>query len=110
MRFEIYCRICVFCHSFSGTTKLLLRKKKTKKYWINKITTKYPRKKILDPQNTHEKIFWNHEIHTKKNLELRNTHEKRFWTHNIPTRKDFGPTKYPREKILDPQNTHKKRF
>ena len=27
-------------------------------------------------------------------------------TTKLPTRKNFGPTKYPREKILDPQNTH----
>ena len=28
----------------------------------------------------------------------------------IPTRKCFEPTKYPREKHLDPQNTHGKKF
>ena len=27
----------------------------------------------------------------------------------IPTRKNFGPTKYPREKIPGPQNTHAKK-
>ena len=35
---------------------------------------KYPREKILDPQNTHK---------------------NKFWTHKTPTRKNFGPTKYP---------------
>ena len=28
----------------------------------------------------------------------------------LPTRENFGPTKYPREKILDPQSTQKKKF
>ena len=28
----------------------------------------------------------------------------------MPTRKNFGPTKYPQEKISDPQNTHEKKF
>ena len=31
---------------------------------------------------------------------------EKFWTHEIPTRNDFGLTKYPREKLLDPKNTH----
>ena len=34
----------------------------------------------------------------------------KFWNHEIPTRKNFRPTKYPREKILDPRNTHEKNF
>ena len=33
----------------------------------------------------------------------RNTSEKQFWTHKIPKRKNTGPTKYPREEILDPK-------
>ena len=49
----------------------------------------YPREKIWDP---------------------RNTHEKKFGTHEIPTRKNLGPTKYRREKIWDPRNTYKKKF
>ena len=74
--------------------------------------TKYPREKISDPQNTHEKNFgtnekkflnpgnthkkkfWTHKIPTKKILEPRNTKENKFWTNEIPTRKNFGPTKY----------------
>ena len=39
-----------------------------------------------------------------------NTHEKKFGTHEIPTRRNWGPTKYPREKIEDPQNTHWKKL
>ena len=31
-------------------------------------------------------------------------------SHEKPTRKKFGSTKYPREKILDPRNIHKKQF
>ena len=39
------------------------------------------------------------------------SHEKIFWAHEIPTRKNFGPTKYPREKIwTDEGNTHEKKF
>ena len=51
--------------------------------------TKYPREKVLDQ---------------------RNNHEKKLWTHEIPTRKNLIPTKYPRENILDPRNTHEKNF
>ena len=28
----------------------------------------------------------------------------------LHTRGNFGPTKYPREKTLDPRNTHEKKF
>ena len=42
----------------------------------------------------------------EKILEQRNTHEKKSWTHEIPTRINFGPTKYPRENIQNPRNTH----
>ena len=35
---------------------------------------------------------------------------KKSWTHKTPTRKNLGHMKYPREKIWDPQNTHKKKF
>ena len=35
---------------------------------------------------------------------------KFFYTHKIPTKKNFGPTKYPRERFLDPRNTHEKKF
>ena len=37
---------------------------------------------------------------------MRKTHEKKFWIHKIPTRKNLGPSKYPPEKLLNPQNTH----
>ena len=65
--------------------------------------TKYPREKILDLRNIHE----------KKKLDTRNTHEKKIgpakyprekiWTHEIHTIKIFEPTKYPQEQILDPR-------
>ena len=38
------------------------------------------------------------------------THERKFWTHEIPKRKNPEPTKYSREKTLDPRNTHEKNF
>ena len=38
--------------------------------YIRELPTKYPREKILDP---------------------RNTHEKKFTTYEIPTRRNFGP-------------------
>ena len=47
--------------------------------------------------NCKKKIFWTYEIPTRKNFRL-----------GKPTRKNFGPTKYPGENILDPQNTHEK--
>ena len=37
-------------------------------------------------------------------------HKRKFWTHKIPTRKNLGPTKYPQETILEPQNTQEKNF
>ena len=40
----------------------------------------------------------------------RNTHEKKFHTSKRPTRKNFGPAKYPREKILGPRTDHKRNF
>ena len=62
---------------------------------------------------THERKLWTHKILTRKNrlttdpreknLDTRKTHVKKFGTHKITTRKYFGPTKYPRENILDPQ-------
>ena len=50
------------------------------------------------------------EIPTRKNSEQSNTLEKNFWTHDVPTRKQFGSTKCPREKLLDPRSTHEKNF
>ena len=42
--------------------------------------------------------------HRHKQLQdPRNTHEKKFWNHEFPTSKTFGPTKYRREKTLEPQ-------
>ena len=38
------------------------------------------------------------------------THKRKFRTHEISTRKNLEPTKYPREKILDPRNTHEKKL
>ena len=64
------------------------------KYSENIWDTNYLWENILDPRNTHRKIFW--------------THEKIFWTHEIPMRKYFGPTKYLRRHngtmALDPRN------
>ena len=55
-------------------------------------TTKYPREKIWDPQNTHEKIFWTHEIPTKKILDPWNTYEgsmsQSYKTHKTPMSHD----------------------
>ena len=56
---------------------------------ILELPTKHPREKFLDPQSTHE---------------------KKFWTHEIPTRKNVGPTEYSQEKMLDPRNTNEKIF
>ena len=63
-------------------------------FWTHEITTiktlrptKYPREKIWDPRNNHEKICW---------------------THEIPTRKNFGPMKSPQRHdgmmALDPRD------
>ena len=69
-------------------------------------------KKILDPQNTHAKNFWTHEIFRRKNfgpakfrrekkLDPWNTHEKKFWNHEIHTRK-ITPTKVPWHDCMGP--------
>ena len=60
------------------------------RYEKNFVLTKYPREKISDLRNTHEKKLWTHEILTR---------------HEIPPRIYFEPTKYPRENILGPRNT-----
>ena len=57
--------------------------------------------KPLNHEIGHEKIKYTLEMPTTKNFRP---------THKIPTRKIFGPTKYPREKVLDPRNTHEKKF
>ena len=49
------------------------------------------------------------EIPTTENFGPTNTREK-ILTHEIHTRKNFRPTKYPQKKILDPRNTHEKKF
>ena len=80
--------------------------------------TKYPRGKMLDPRNTHEKKFCSHE--QEKPLDPRNTHEKKFRTHEILSRKkfrtheilmrkSFRPTKHIGEKISDQRNIHEKK-
>ena len=56
----------------------------------------YPRDKILNL--------------TKKKLGRQNTLEKKLWTQEILAKKNLGPTKYPKENILDPQNNHEKIF
>ena len=63
--------------------------------------TKYPREKILDQRNTHEKKFRTHEIPTGKKLRPTKYPRQKFETHKIPTGKYFGPTKYPRGKFSD---------
>ena len=55
-----------------------------------------------------KKTFWVHKIPPrKKKSDPRNAHEKKIGTREIPTRKNMEPTKYSREKILDPRNIHK---
>ena len=78
-----------------------------RKFWTHEKSfepTKYPREKILDPWNTHEKIASTHNIRKnfgatkylpEKNSDPRNIHEKIFRTHKMPKTKYFRPTKYP---------------
>lgn len=40
----------------------------------------------MDPQITHKKKIWTHEIPPKKILDPRITHENKFRTHKTPTR------------------------
>ena len=40
--------------------------------------------------------------YVKKILDPQNTHAKNFWTHEIFRRKNFGPAKFRREKKSDP--------
>ena len=63
---------------------------KIKKCWTHEIPrkklrpAKYPREKILYPQNIHEKKCEAHEIPTRKYFGPQNTHEKNFRTHQGP--------------------------
>ena len=52
----------------------------------------------MNTGNTNKKQFWTHEIH-ENNLGPTKYLREKFWTH-----------KYPREKILDPQNSPEKKF
>ena len=74
MQLQIY-----FCATFSNAVKNLRLRNCPPEKILN------PRKKFLDP---------------------RNTHEKKFGTHEIPTRKNLEHTKYPRQISLDPRNTN----
>ena len=93
---------------------------------------------MLDTQNSckqkcwthkipmHEKNFWTQELPRRKSqenfIDPWNTHYKKLWTHKILLRKNVGPTKYPKEKLLEVGNirnkkcwiteisTHKKNF
>ena len=82
------------------THKVLTRKKIR--------TQQIPKRKIVDPRNTHEKKFGPENYPGKKNWNPQNTHEKKLWTNEIPTRKIFGSTKYPRmhddSMTLNPQD------
>ena len=44
-------------------------------------------------------------IENQKILDRCNSHEKKIGTHEIPTRKNFGPTKYPQEKLRTNEDT-----
>ena len=45
----------------------------------------------------------------QKSLNHEISHDKTNWTREIPSRNYFGPTKHPREKLLDLRNTHEKK-
>ena len=55
-------------------------------------------KKNFGPTNTHEKHLGLTKYTPEKIPDPQSTHEKKNWTHEIPTRKNFEPTKYSREK------------
>ena len=61
---------------------------------------------------THEintrRNFWTREIPTRKNFEPTKYPREKISDPQIPTMKNLGPTKYSRENILGPQNTHQK--
>ena len=56
---------------------------------------------------THDWKFWTQE---KKSRAHEIPTRKKNWTHKISTRKNTESTKYPQENILDPRNTHEKKF
>ena len=81
------------CHFLSCGQQLKIRKLPTRE---SLGPTKYPREKILDPRNTHEKKLGPTKYPGESFLGPRNTHEQKFWPHEIPTSRNFGLTKYPR--------------
>ena len=107
-----------FCYSFSYSQQLKILESRNQPREKKLGHMKYPRNKISDPRNTHEKKFWTNKIPTRKNfgvtkyirekiLDPQNIHKKKFWSHKIAMRKKFEPTKYSREKILNSRNTYK---
>ena len=96
--------------------KNLTRKIPTRKIFC---PAKYPREKISDPQNTHDKKILDHQILTRKKFcptkylqekisDAKIPCQNKFLTQEIATRKNFGPTKYPRTydgmTALDPRD------
>lgn len=63
----------------------------TPQLYFHELPTQYPQEKILDPQNTHQKKFWTHEIAMRKNL----------GSNKYPREEIWDLTKHPPEKILD---------
>ena len=71
------------CHFLSCGQQLKIRKLPTRE---SLGPTKYPREKILDPRNTHEKKLGPTKYPGESFLGPRNTHEQKFWAHEIPTK------------------------
>ena len=67
-------------------------------------------RKILVPQNIHEKKFQTHKIPTRQNFEPTKYKSDKILKPRNTTRKNFGPTKYKSDKILEPRNTTRKNF
>ena len=93
-----------------------------KNFWTQELPRRKSQENFIDPWNTHYKKLWTHKILLRKNvgptkypkeklLEVGNIHNKNCWITEISThKKNIGLRKYPLEKIVNPQNTHKKKM
>ena len=61
--------------------------------WTSWSSFKWTSIDFLDPQNTHEKNYWTHQIPTRKTFQTKKYPREKLLTQEVPTRRKLGPTK-----------------
>ena len=77
----------------------------TENLWVMKLAS---RKKKLDHKTPTRKNFWIHKIPTRNRLGPTKLPREKVLEHEASTSKNFGPMKYPQQKILYPQISTRK--